>query len=82
VFPAETEKPVISLSQRSWAVISVVIAGDYSEDEIRLYAERVRDDLLRTEGITKVSLGSVRKYEIANTKSRSRPRPIGCGNSI
>jgi multidrug efflux pump subunit AcrB len=74
VFPAETEKPVISLSQRSWAVISVVIAGDYSEDEIRLYAERVRDDLLRTEGITKVSLGSVRKYEIAIEASSDRLR--------
>ena len=49
VFPADTEKPVISLAQRSWAVISVVVAGDYSEEEIRLYAEHVRDDLLRSE---------------------------------
>jgi multidrug efflux pump subunit AcrB len=74
VFPADTEKPVISLAQRSWPVISVVIAGDYSEDEIRLYAERVRDDLLRTEGITKVSLGSVRRYEIAIEASSDRLR--------
>jgi multidrug efflux pump subunit AcrB len=74
VFPADTEKPVISLSQHSWAVISVVIAGDYSEDEIRLYAERVRDDLLRVDGITKVSLGSVRRYEIAIEASSDRLR--------
>lgn len=64
-FPADTEKPIISLSVRSFAVISVVVAGDYSEDEIRIYAERVRDDLLRINGITPVSLGSVRRYEIA-----------------
>ena len=74
VFPADTEKPVIALSQRSWPVISVVIAGDYSEDEIRLYAERVRDDLLRAEGISKVSLGSVRRYEIAIEASSDRLR--------
>ena len=73
-FPADTEKPIISLSTRRWAVISVVIAGDYSEDEIRMYAERVRDDLLRLEGITQVNLGSVRRYEIAIEASPDRLR--------
>ena len=74
VFPADTEKPVISLSQHTWAVISVVIAGDYTEDEIRMYAERVRDDLLRVKGITQVDLGSVRRYEIAIEASPDRLR--------
>jgi multidrug efflux pump subunit AcrB len=73
-FPADTEKPIISLSTRRWAVISVVIAGDYSEDEIRMYAERVRDDLLRVDGITQVDLGSVRRYEIAIEASPDRLR--------
>jgi multidrug efflux pump subunit AcrB len=73
-FPAETEKPVISLQTRKWPVISVVIAGDYSEDEIRVYAERVRDDLKRIDGITQVSLGSVRNYEIAIEASPDRLR--------
>lgn len=74
VFPADTEKPVIALAQRSWGVIDVVIAGDYSEDEIRLYAEHVRDDLLRLEPITKVELDSVRRYEIAIEASSDRLR--------
>jgi multidrug efflux pump subunit AcrB len=73
-FPAETEKPVISLQQRMFPVISVVIAGDYSEDEIRMYAERVRDDLRRVEGITQVTLGSVRAYEIAIEATPDRLR--------
>lgn len=73
-FPADTEKPVISLSTRRWAVISAVVAGDYGEDEIRMYAERVRDDLLRIEGITQVDLGSVRQYEIAIEASADRLR--------
>lgn len=73
-FPADTEKPIISLSTRFFAVISVVVAGDYSEDEIRIFAERVRDDLLRVDGITQVSLGSVRRYEIAIEASPDRLR--------
>ena len=73
-FPAETEKPVIALRQRMFPVISVVVAGDYSEDEIRVFAERVRDDLKRIEGITQVSLGSVRAYEIAIEASPDKLR--------
>ena len=73
-FPADTEKPIIALQQRSWPVISVVVAGDYSENEIRMYAEQVRDDLLRIDGITQVSLDSVRAYEIAIEASPDRLR--------
>jgi multidrug efflux pump subunit AcrB len=73
-FPAETEKPVIALRQRNRPVVSVVIAGDYSESEIRTYAERVRDDLMRIDGITQVSLDSVRDYEIAIEASEDRLR--------
>jgi multidrug efflux pump subunit AcrB len=73
-FPGDTEKPIISLAIRSFPVISVVVVGDYSEDEIRIYAERVRDDLLRADGITQVSLGSVRRYEIAIEASPDRLR--------
>jgi multidrug efflux pump subunit AcrB len=73
-FPAETEKPVIALRQRTFPTISVVIAGDYSENEIRMFAEQVRDDLLRIDGITQVSLDSVRNYEIAIEASEDRLR--------
>jgi len=73
-FPADTEKPIISLSTRFFPVISVAVAGDYSEDEIRIFAERVRDDLLRVDGITQVNLSSVRRYEIAIEASPDRLR--------
>ncbi len=63
-FPADTEKPVISLRQRIREVISVVVSGELTEKEIRTYAEQIRDDLLRVEGITQVKLDAVRKYEI------------------
>ena len=73
-FPAEAEKPVISLAQRKFGVITVVVAGSHSEQEIRSYAEMVRDDLSRLEGISQVSLDAVRKYEIAIEASQDKLR--------
>ena len=73
-FPADTEKPVIGLRTRSYGVIDVVVAGDYSESEIRMFAEQVRDELLRVEGITQADLDAVRQYEIAIEVSPDRLR--------
>ncbi len=73
-FPADTEKPVVSLAQRTHEVISVVVAGDYSELEIRSFTEQIRDDLLRVDGITQVQLDAVRKYEISIEASQDRLR--------
>ena len=73
-FPGDIEKPIISLAQRTFDVIEVVVAGDYSEDEIRVFAEQIRDELLRREEITQAELRSVRRYEIAIEASADRLR--------
>jgi len=73
-FPADTEKPVVSLGQRTRSVISVVVAGAYQEQEIRGFAEQVRDELLRIDGITQVSLDAVRNYEISIEASQDSLR--------
>jgi len=73
-FPADSEKPIISLAMHTFDVIEVVVAGDHSEDEIRLFAEQVRDELLRIEAITQAELRSVRRYEIAIEASADRLR--------
>ncbi|MGQ8366841.1 efflux RND transporter permease subunit [Glaciecola sp. 1036] len=64
-FPADAEKPVIALAQRTREVIAVSVASDYSERETREYAEIVRDELLRLDGVTQLELSGVRSYEIA-----------------
>ncbi|EWH12256.1 RND family efflux transporter [Catenovulum agarivorans DS-2] len=63
--PVEAERPIISLAVRLRDVIDVTISGNVSEREIRQLGERVRDDLLRIDGITQVELEAVRNYEIA-----------------
>ncbi|MFK8053772.1 MAG: efflux RND transporter permease subunit [Woeseiaceae bacterium] len=75
--PAEAERPVIALQTRSFSVIDVVLAADLEEDELRAVAEQIRDDLLRLNDITQVSLNSVRRYEIAVEASQDRLRDAG-----
>jgi multidrug efflux pump subunit AcrB len=73
-FPADTEKPIIGLRMRSFGVIDIVVAGNYSEEEIRMFAEQVRDEVLRLDGITQADLDAVRQYEIAIEVSPDRLR--------
>lgn len=75
--PVEAEKPVVSLAARRREVITVVVAGPYSEQEIRTQAEQVRDDLLRISGVTQVELDSVRAYEVAIEVSENSLRQYG-----
>ena len=75
-FPADAEKPVISLvtrrreSFRSPSQVPML-------KEIRQLAEQVRDDLLRTLGITQVELDSGTSYEIAIEVPEERLRQYG-----
>ncbi|AZQ84468.1 efflux RND transporter permease subunit [Colwellia sp. Arc7-635] len=71
-FPADAEKPVIAIAQRIRNVISVTIASDYGEKEIREFAEQVRDDLLRLPQVTQVALDAVRDYEISIDVNQSK----------
>lgn len=64
-FPVETEKPVISLAKPRGEVITVVIASEMSERDLRVLGEQIRDEIAALPRITQVSLGGVRPYEVA-----------------
>ena len=71
-FPVDAEKPVTAIAQRIRNVISVTIASDYGEKEIREFAEQVRDDLLKLPQVTQVALDAVRDYEISIDINQSK----------
>ncbi|MFD2166706.1 efflux RND transporter permease subunit [Thalassotalea euphylliae] len=73
-FPADAEKPIIALRQRQREVIAVTIASNYGEKELREYAEKVRDDLLRLPEVTQLALDAVRDYEISIDVTQDRLR--------
>ena len=76
-FPAEAERPVIALRERRWGVISVAVTTDYGEGETRRFAEQVREEILRMDGVSLASLDGVRAYEIAIEVSQNRLRDYG-----
>ena len=63
-FPEDAKQPITQISQRKREVISVSVAGDTSEQQIRYYGEKIRDDLLRIQGISQVELDRVREYQV------------------
>lgn len=73
-FPADAERPVISLARWNPDVISLTIAGDVSEREIRELVEQAREELLQIPGITVVQMEGVRDYEIAIETSQDLMR--------
>ena len=75
--PVEAERPLIRLMNFRIDVITVIIAGPFDEDEIRLQAERVRDDIRRTADVGFVELARVRNYEISIEASQDRLREFG-----
>lgn len=64
-FPAETEKPIVTLVEPRQQVIDVVIHGDVPERTLKLLADKVRDDLLTDPDITYVSIAGTRPFEIS-----------------
>ncbi|MFN2371468.1 MAG: efflux RND transporter permease subunit, partial [Candidatus Krumholzibacteriia bacterium] len=55
-FPAETEKPIVTLVEPRQQVIDVVVYGDVPERTIKELVEKVRDDLLTEPDITYVAI--------------------------
>ena len=64
VLPAMAERPEVSLSRRYRSVISVILSGDLSENDLRRLGEQLRDDIANLPEITSVELQGVRLYEI------------------
>ncbi len=64
-FPAETEKPIVTLLEPRMQVLDVVIFGEATERTLKLLAEKIRDDLLALDDITYATIGGTRPFEIS-----------------
>ncbi|MDG1892386.1 MAG: efflux RND transporter permease subunit [Verrucomicrobiota bacterium] len=64
-FPSETEKPIINLALPKGEVITIMLAAQMSEQDLRKLGEQIRDEIASLPSITQVALQGVRPYEIA-----------------
>lgn len=76
-FPEDIERPVISLATNRKQVISIVVFGDRSEEELRALGESMREGLLDDEKITYVDLAGTRPLEISVEVPQERLREHG-----
>ncbi|MBK8973956.1 MAG: efflux RND transporter permease subunit [Hahellaceae bacterium] len=64
-FPAQMDRPVITLPQWRRPAITVAVTSPHSEDELWSMAEKVRNELRALPGITQVELAGRRQHEVA-----------------
>lgn len=64
-FPDDSERPLVTLAQRRWEVISVIVSAEMPEAELRKIGEWIRDDIANLPGVSLVQLTAVRAYEVA-----------------
>lgn len=76
-FPNEARPPRVRRPQRSERVITVVIAGDLSEWDMKKLAEQVREEITNLPGVSLAELLASRPYEIGVEVSPSRLDQFG-----
>lgn len=64
-FPAEAERPIISLVNTRNEVVTVIFYGDADEATLRKLADRARSELASRKGITLVEVAGVRPLEVS-----------------
>jgi multidrug efflux pump subunit AcrB len=64
-FPAQTEKPIIAKQEFQQGVIWVSVFGELDDRARKLFADRVRDELLALPEITAAAVVGSRDFEIA-----------------
>ncbi len=64
-FPSDAESPSVYIPSRVREVISVIVAGDMPEKDLRVIASRVRDDLEALPDVSSVAVSGAREFELS-----------------
>jgi multidrug efflux pump subunit AcrB len=64
-FPEETEKPIVNHYIIRRNAIQIALAGDVDERTLKVYGQRIRDEIAALPGVTQVDLANARSYEIS-----------------
>jgi multidrug efflux pump subunit AcrB len=64
-FPDEAEKPIVAQVTIRRVVTQLALSGDVDERTLKVYGQRIRDEIAALPGITQVELSNARDYEIS-----------------
>ena len=76
-FPAEAERPIVSELAHRRHMITVTIAGDIGEENLKVLAEDLRDEMSALPYVSVVELESPRPYEVSVEVSENTLRRYG-----
>lgn len=76
-FPVDAERAQVTMPEHRERTITVMLAGDLSEMELKQLGERTRDEIIALPGISIASLKAARPYEISVEISEATLREHG-----
>jgi multidrug efflux pump subunit AcrB len=76
-FPVDAERPIVSELAHRHEMMTVTVAGDVGETNLKLLAERLRDEISVLPHVSVVELSSPRPYEVAVEVSEYTLRRYG-----
>lgn len=76
-FPTETEKPIVRAFSASGNVMTMSLASDTNDANLKLIAEDIRNDILDLDGISTVNIEYIRPFEISIEVSEFTLRQYG-----
>ena len=76
-FPVDTEKPIVSHVQPRRNALQIALFGDVAERALKIYGERMRDEISALPDVTQVELSGARNYEISIEVSEQTLRRHG-----
>lgn len=76
-FPVDAEQPVITEILIRDSVMMLALSGELNEKQLKTWANQVKDEVKRMEGISQVEVFGSRDYEISIEVSEERLREYG-----
>ncbi len=64
-FPEETEKPIVNHAAMRRNALQLALSGRVSEKALKVFGERIRDEITALPNVTQVELAGARAYEIS-----------------
>lgn len=76
-FPTETEKPIVRAFSASGNVMTLSLASNTDDSNLKIVAEDIRNDILDLDGISTVNIEYIRPFEISIEVSEFTLRQYG-----
>jgi multidrug efflux pump subunit AcrB len=76
-FPKDAESPIVKEVKFRGNVLALVVSGDIPERQLKELGREIEQELLQIDGLSQISIGGIRDYEISIDISEEKLRKYG-----